>query len=74
VRMMLAGAVAVEMASQVMLRGTPVLTSALAELDAYLQRKGMNAAALIGVTADQRKAFPDMPLRTNEWRNYVSEL
>lgn len=73
-RMMLAGAGAVEMASQVMLRGTPVLTSALAELDAYLQRKGLNAAELIGIAADRRKAFPDMPLRTNEWRKYVSEL
>src|SRR6185312_3052906 len=39
-RMMLAGASAVELASQVMLRGTPVLTSALAEFEAYLQRKG----------------------------------
>jgi dihydroorotate dehydrogenase (NAD+) catalytic subunit len=73
-RMMLAGASAVELASQVMLRGTPVLTSALAEFEAYLQRKGLNAAEIVGVAADQRKAFPDMPLRTNNWRNYISEL
>jgi dihydroorotate dehydrogenase (NAD+) catalytic subunit len=71
-RMMLAGATAVEMASQVMLRGTPVLTSALAELDAYLQRKGMNATDLIGVAADKRKTFPEMPLRTDDWKNYVA--
>ena len=74
VRMMLAGASAVEMASQVMLRGTPVLTSALAELDAYLQRKGMTAAELVGLAADRRKTFADMPLRTNNWKNYVAEL
>jgi dihydroorotate dehydrogenase (NAD+) catalytic subunit len=57
-----------------MLRGTPVLTSALAEFEAYLQRKGLNAAEIVGVAADQRKAFPDMPLRTDNWRNYISEL
>jgi dihydroorotate dehydrogenase (NAD+) catalytic subunit len=74
VRMMLAGAGAVEMASQVMLRGTPVLTAALAEFEAYLERKRLSAAELVGVAADQRKAFPYMPLRTNNWRNYVSEL
>jgi dihydroorotate dehydrogenase len=72
-RMMLAGAGAVEMASQVMLRGAPVLSSALAELAAYLQRKGLNAAELIGLAADRRKAFADMPLRTNNWKNYVVE-
>lgn len=73
-RMMLAGAAAVELASQVMLRGTPVLTSALAEFEAYLDRKGLNAAEIVGVTADRRKAFPDMPLRTDNWRNYISEI
>lgn len=72
-RMMLSGAGAVEMASQVMLRGSPVLAAALQEFEAYLQRKGLNAADLIGVAADKRKTFPEMPLRTNEWRRYVSE-
>jgi dihydroorotate dehydrogenase (NAD+) catalytic subunit len=71
--MMLAGASAVELASQVMLRGSAVLSEAVAELDAYLARKGMNAAELIGVAADQRKTFPEMPLRTDNWRKYVSE-
>jgi dihydroorotate dehydrogenase (NAD+) catalytic subunit len=72
-RMMLAGASAVELASQVMLRGAPVLSSAVAELDAYLVRKGTNAKDLIGAAADQRKTFPEMPLRTDNWRKYVSE-
>jgi dihydroorotate dehydrogenase (NAD+) catalytic subunit len=74
VRMMLAGASAVEMASAVMLRGTPVLSSALAEFHAYLQRKGTTATELVGVAADQRKTFPDMPLRTDNWRKYVADV
>lgn len=71
-RMMLAGGSAVELSSQVMLRGTPVLSSALEELDAYLQRKGLTAAELIGKAADQRKTFPEMPLITDNWKKYVA--
>lgn len=74
VRMMLAGATAVQMASQVMLRGSSVLTTALTEFEFYLQRKRLNAGELIGVAADQRKTFPEMPLRTDNWRKYVSEI
>jgi dihydroorotate dehydrogenase (NAD+) catalytic subunit len=73
-RMMLAGATAVEMASAVMLRGTPVLSSALGEFDAYLQRKGTTAAELVGMAADRRKTFPDMPLRTDNWKKYTAEI
>jgi dihydroorotate dehydrogenase (NAD+) catalytic subunit len=73
-RMMLAGAGAVEMASAVMLRGTPVLSSALADFDAYLQRKGMTAAELVGVAADRCKTFADMPLRKDNWKKYVADL
>jgi len=73
-RMMLAGASAVEMASEVMLRGVPVLSAALQEFEAYLQRKGTGAAELIGMAADQRKTFADMPLRTDNWRKYVADL
>jgi dihydroorotate dehydrogenase (NAD+) catalytic subunit len=73
VRMMLAGASAVEMASAVMLRGAPVLSAALEELSAYLQRKRMTAAELVGVAADRRKTFADMPLRTNNWKKYVAD-
>jgi len=73
-RMMLAGASAVEMASEVMLRGTQVLAAALQEFDSYVQRKGINAAELIGMAADHRKTFADMPLRTDNWRKYVADL
>jgi dihydroorotate dehydrogenase (NAD+) catalytic subunit len=72
-RMMLAGGTAVEMSSQVMLRGATVLSSALEELDAYLRRKGLTAAELIGMAADQRKTFPEMPLRTDNWKKYVAQ-
>jgi dihydroorotate dehydrogenase (NAD+) catalytic subunit len=74
VRMMLAGASAVEMSSAVMLRGAPVLSSALEELHAYLQRKGMTAAELVGVAADRRKTFAEMPLRVNNWKKYVADV
>jgi dihydroorotate dehydrogenase (NAD+) catalytic subunit len=73
VRMMLAGASAVEMASAVMLRGTSVLSSALEEFEACLQNKGMTAAELVGVAADQRKTFADMPLRADNWKKYVAD-
>jgi dihydroorotate dehydrogenase (NAD+) catalytic subunit len=73
-RMMLAGASAVEMASNVMLRGTASLSFALAELEAYLQRKNIDAAEIIGVAADKRKTFADMPLRTDNWKKYVADL
>jgi dihydroorotate dehydrogenase len=70
-RMMLAGASAVAMASPVMLRGFDVLTQALADLDGYLARKNITAVALVGRAADGRKTFAEMPLRADNWRNYV---
>lgn len=70
-RMMLAGASAVAMASPVMLRGFELLERALRELADYLAAKNLRAADLIGRAADQRKGFGDMPLRTDNWRNYV---
>lgn len=72
-RMMLAGGSAVEMSSQVMLRGATVLSLALEELNTYLQSKGLTAAELIGMAADQRKTFPEMPLRTDNWKKYVAQ-
>jgi len=71
-RMMLAGASAVEMSSPVMIRGTEILSNALAQFEAYLKRKGLSAAELIGVAADRRRPFPAMPLKTNNWKKYVA--
>ena len=70
-RMMLAGASAVEIASPVMLRGFDLLARAVADLDAYLARKGLTAASLVGHAADRRKTFAAMPPRPDNWRNYV---
>lgn len=70
-RMMLAGASAVAMASPVMLRGFEVIEDSLREFTDYLSRQNLSAAGLIGRAADRRKTFADMPLRTDNWRNYV---
>jgi dihydroorotate dehydrogenase len=72
-RMMLAGASAVAMASPVMLRGSDLLRDALQEFDAYLRRKDLTASDLVGRAADQRKTFAEMPLRRDNWRNYVAD-
>jgi dihydroorotate dehydrogenase len=71
-RMMLAGASAVEMTSAVMIRGAATLASALAEFQAYLKRKNLNATDLIGVAADRRRTFQAMPLKTDNWKKYVA--
>ena len=70
-RMMLAGASAVAIASPVMLRGFNLLSDALAELADYLKRKNLAARDLIGLAADRRKSFADMPLLQDNWRNYI---
>jgi dihydroorotate dehydrogenase (NAD+) catalytic subunit len=70
-RMMLAGASAVAIASPVMLRGFSVLSDALAEFQQYLQRKGFAARDLIGLAADRRKPYADMPLLHDNWRKYI---
>lgn len=71
VRMMLAGASAVGLASAVMLRGYGIIPESLEQLDSYLARKGIACADLIGRAADARRTFAQMPLRQDNWRNYV---
>ena len=70
-RMMLAGASAVGMASPVMLRGFGVITESLDALAAYLRRKGVSAASLVGLAADRRQTFGERPSRPGQWRTYV---
>jgi len=70
-RMMLSGASAVAMASPVMLRGFELIEDSLKEFSGYLASHKLHATDLIGRAADQRKGFADMPLRTDNWRNYV---
>jgi dihydroorotate dehydrogenase len=73
-RMMLSGASAVAMASPVMLRGFGLLEDSLREFSDYLTAHKLRAADLIGRAADQRKTFADMPLKTDNWRNYVPRI
>jgi dihydroorotate dehydrogenase len=70
-RMLLAGASAVEITSPVMLRGYEVLSEAMHELKEFVTAKGVDVEDLIGLAADRRKTFADMPPRPDNWRRYV---
>ena len=70
-RMMLAGASAVGIASEVMLRGWGVISEAVAALDAYCTGKDMTAAELIGVAADARRSFAQMPKLDRHWEKFI---
>jgi dihydroorotate dehydrogenase (NAD+) catalytic subunit len=71
VRMMLAGASAVEMSSQVMLRGFIVLSDAITEISSYAAGKNVSALDLIGRAADTRKSFGEMKVLSDNWRRYL---
>jgi dihydroorotate dehydrogenase len=71
VRMMLAGATAVEIASSVMYAGFPALARAVEEVSAYFRDRGMDAAAIVGRAADEHRTFMQMPRQEGNWRNYV---
>lgn len=73
-RMALAGASAVGMTSEVMLRGFDVLTAAIAAIDAYLARRGERFGDLIGRAADRRASFADMPMLDENWRNHIPTI
>lgn len=73
-RMILAGASAVAIASPVMLRGYHVPNDAIRDFAAYLVSKNVTAIDLIGRAADRRKSFSEMPLRPDNWRNYLPDL
>ena len=70
-RMLLAGASAVGLTSEVMLRGWGVISQAVADLDAYCVAKGLTVADLIGRAADARKTFAQMPPLNDEWRHFI---
>jgi len=73
IRMMLAGATAVEIASSIMYRGFDALEAAVNEVQSYLDQHDLDARDIIGEAADQRKSFMEMPLTPDNWRNYVPE-
>lgn len=70
-RMLLSGASAAGIASAVMLRGFGVIGDSLAELDRWLEDKGLTARDAVGIAADRRKSFAQMPLRTDHWRQFI---
>lgn len=70
-RMMLAGASAAGLASEVMLRGWGVLSDAVRDLAAYCRRQNLRAADLIGRAADNRRRFADMPVLDGEWQRHI---
>jgi dihydroorotate dehydrogenase (NAD+) catalytic subunit len=70
---MLAGASAVEMSSQVMLRGFSVLSDAIAEIESYVADKSVSALDLIGRAADSRKSFGEMKVLSDNWRRYLPQ-
>ncbi|MFN0160195.1 MAG: hypothetical protein ACKVQQ_03135 [Burkholderiales bacterium] len=72
-RMLLAGASAVEYCSAVMTGGFEVLTRAIADLDAYVTRKGGTARDLVGRAADQVAGYESMASREDFWQGFVPQ-
>jgi dihydroorotate dehydrogenase len=71
VRMLLAGARAVEMTSVVMAGGPAMLGRAVAEVAAYADTKGVALADIVGRAADRIDRYADRPLRPGVWRRFV---
>lgn len=70
-RFMLAGATAAQIASPVMIRGFGLLAEAIAELTRFLEAKGLDARDLVGLSADRKRTFADMPPQPGNWKAYV---
>lgn len=70
-RFMLAGASAAELTSVVLQSGFAALTDIIAELDAYLARKGLSATELVGRAADALRTYQEQPPRPGRWRDFV---
>lgn len=71
IRMMLAGASAVEIASSIMYRGFDALADAVDDVTGYFKVQGLDARDIVGEAADKRRTFMDMPRLPGNWKNYV---
>ena len=71
VRMMLAGARAVEFSTAVQTGGFRVLSQAIEDMSGYLADHGQNAADLVGLAADKVGGFMEQPNRPGHWQNFV---
>jgi dihydroorotate dehydrogenase len=72
VRMLLAGASAVQMTSAPFTAGFGVLADAVATVERYLESKGTDAASIVGVAADRVASYADQRLRADAWRERVA--
>ena len=53
-----------------MLRGFETVSHSLLEFEQYLEKRRCRARVAVRA-ADRRKAFADMPVRRDNWRNYI---
>ncbi len=70
VRMLLAGASAVQMTSTPFTAGFGTLTEAVGAVERYLESKSTEAASIVGAVADRLASYADQPLRA-AWRELV---
>jgi dihydroorotate dehydrogenase (NAD+) catalytic subunit len=70
-RFLLAGACAVQASSAIFTGGFDVIARMLSEFSAYLDRKGLSAAELIGRAADQLGTYAQQESRPNYWTSFV---
>lgn len=71
IRMLLAGARAVQMTSAAMTGGPAALARAVAEVAAYAAEKRVALADIVGRAADDIERYADRPLRPGVWRDFV---
>ena len=70
-RMALAGASAVELLSVIMLEGFGALTRIRDELDALLEARGVDYAAIVGRAADRLAGYGDQAVIAGRWKDFV---
>ncbi len=71
IRLMLAGAHAVELSSVAFTNGYGVLEDAVRQVEAYLARHGDDAPAIVGRAADKVVPFSTLPLRPGFWEQFA---
>ena len=70
-RMLLAGAHAVEISSAVFTNGFSVLSEAVETVEKYLSDRGQTPADILGRAADQVVPFADLPQRPGYWEQFA---
>lgn len=71
IRMLLAGARAVQMTSAAMAGGPGALARAVAEVTTYAETRDLRLADIVGHAADRIQRYSDRPLRREVWREFV---